>query len=94
MSGLESQLKEKATVDESSLIHELKDKLNQQNTKFEELERENEDLLVLMGKGNGNKRERNILISFKGDQDLQIKKYKDRLRGLGQTVSDSEEEEE
>ncbi|PHZ11501.1 uncharacterized protein RHIMIDRAFT_238935 [Rhizopus microsporus ATCC 52813] len=77
VSGLESQLKEKAAVDESSLIHELKDKLNQQNTKFEELERENEDLLVLMG-----------------DQDLQIKKYKDRLRGLGQTVSDSEEEEE
>lgn len=50
MSELESQLKEKAAVDESSLIHELKDKLNQQNTKFEELERENEDLLVLMGK--------------------------------------------
>ncbi|EIE87313.1 hypothetical protein RO3G_12024 [Rhizopus delemar RA 99-880] len=69
-------LKEQASNKEKE-VQEFKEKLVQQQTKFEELEKEQEDILVLMG-----------------DQDLQIKKYRKKLRELDQVITDSEEEEE
>ncbi|KAG1144953.1 hypothetical protein G6F37_005831 [Rhizopus arrhizus] len=69
-------LKEQASNKEKE-VQEFKEKLVQQQAKFEELEKEQEDILVLMG-----------------DQDLQIKKYRKKLRELDQVITDSEEEEE
>lgn len=61
------------------------------------IKEEQEDLLVCMGKeeeNNGTVYWLHILIVVIGEQTMEMKKYKTRLRQLDQQVTDSEEEEE
>lgn len=56
-------------------------------------------MLVCMGKFNStpidtNQRSQLTHGNITGEQDMDIKKYKDRLRSLGQDITDNEEEEE
>ncbi|KAI8084073.1 p115 like vesicle tethering protein [Gilbertella persicaria] len=86
ISELESKLKETESKliaapamneEQTAKINALEKQLADEKTKYTDLEKEQEDLLVCMG-----------------EQDLDIKKYKKRLRELGEAVTDSEDEEE
>ncbi|KAI8891166.1 hypothetical protein K501DRAFT_327824 [Backusella circina FSU 941] len=75
---LKTQLAELQNKSENSgRVKELEDELAEEKSRYLELEKEQEDLLVCMG-----------------GQDAEAKKYRKRLRDLGQEVSDSEDEDE
>lgn len=71
----------------------MEKQLTEEKNRFSELEKEQEDLLVCMGKYNQNFKRGKLMI-FVGEQDLDIKKYKNRLRDVGEAVTDSEDEDE
>ncbi|KAI8358534.1 p115 like vesicle tethering protein [Blakeslea trispora] len=73
----ESKLSSVPDKDQEARIKELEQQIIAEKSKHTDLEKEQEDLLVCMGK-----------------QDLDIKKYRKRLRELGEAITDSEDEEE
>jgi hypothetical protein len=72
----------------------LEKQLAEEKVRFSELEKEQEDLLVCMGKIHKSYKREEELTYFLGEQDLDVKKYKKRLRDVGEAVTDSEDEEE
>ncbi|KAG1472429.1 hypothetical protein G6F56_001544 [Rhizopus delemar] len=84
-SDLVSYTKENASLKEKASELEAKD----QSSKIKELE---EKLVEQQAKFEELEKEQEDVLVLMGDQDLQIKKYRKKLRELDQAVSDSEEE--